>query len=64
MASKKTCGEFGGQRKDGAPCQLAAGWGTKKKTGPCKSHSDKAAESREIEKRHFLEALSEGTVTM
>lgn len=34
----KTCGDFGGKKRDGSPCGAPAGRGTQRKTGRCHPH--------------------------
>jgi len=42
----KICGDFGGKKRDGKPCELPAGWGTGKRTGRCKHHKKKRGRGR------------------
>lgn len=60
MAKKKTtCGDFGGKKRDGKPCQRKAGWGTGKHVGPCKDHGETAHEKEKALKIAFLEAIED-----
>lgn len=53
-----TCGEFGGQRPDGEPCGLHAGWGTDHRgTGRCKSHSIDTLQKHNDLKKELLESI-------
>lgn len=38
MSDAKTCGDHGGKKRDGDPCQRPEGWGTDETTGPCSFH--------------------------
>lgn len=37
-SDKATCGDFGGNRNNGDPCERVAGWGTDFTEGKCKQH--------------------------
>ena len=37
-SDKPTCGDHGGTRTNGEPCERVAGWGTPDDTGRCKQH--------------------------
>lgn len=59
-STDKTCGDYGGIGRGGAPCGRKAGWGTTHPgKGPCKSHSDEAAEKRNALKKAVLDELED-----
>lgn len=53
-----TCGDHGGEKANGEPCQRAAGWGTDQDTGKCKNHRPEADEKMNDTKKEFLEEFT------
>ena len=61
---KRTCGDYGGVSRNGKPCTRLAGWGTRKKTGKCKVHSEVAEAMEKALKKRLLKQMEEGTCSI
>lgn len=60
-AKKRPRGKCGAKLARGKTCQRVAGWGTSKKSGPCKPHTAGHDAMTQDRKRAFLEIYSTGT---
>jgi len=60
----ETCGDHGGVKRDGSPCQRPAGWGTDETTGRCSFHRVGAAQRSvkfdTLKREKYLELLAAG----
>ncbi len=65
---KRTCGDYGGRLKDGAPCTRIASWGRGKKArkdgGPCKDHTDEALAKIVTLKKQTLRLIADPMKTV
>lgn len=63
-ANLKTCGDHGGRKRDGSPCQRVAGWGTDETTGQCSFHRlgapARSVKFDTLKKEKYLELLAAG----
>jgi len=61
----KTCGDFGGVKKNGQPCTRPAGWGRDGvDKGRCKAHCDAKDEKKERVKKEFLDYYESNITTI